>query len=370
MSLTEKSILKVGDEFSRAAMGEGSWELALNTMSDVLGMRSGQLVAFGKDSLIPLNVMTRKTAEASSEFVEIDGGNPAVNSKVRIGFARPELTVLDEADYDTAGDRIRNPEFASWMDRHDIGYCCVSTLVRTPDTLVGLASLQSADGAALNDEGKRAFGTIATAARNAVLLREAIEDQGLKLVVPALEAARNAALIVDVSGKVKAMTPSAELIVSAQRFGRILGERFVPHNANERVHFEARLRFALQAWSIPQITDGRPCILSSRDGERIVVEFLPMPPEHSFNFSAAALVIFKRRGNNSAKRASVAASLFGLTHAETRVTQCMLDGMTPAEIAVRTGASVGTVRNHVHRILSKAGCHSQTSFVALLVSHY
>lgn len=368
MDLTDESVSGVGKAFSRAATGEVGWDHALNAMIDLLGMRSGQLVAFGRDSLMPLNMMTRMTDECPNEFLAIDGGNPAVNSKVREGFKRPELTVLDENDYDTAGDRRKTPEFGAWMDRHDIGYCCVSTLVRTPDTLVGLASLQSAAGPPLDEPGKRAFASIAAAARNAVILREAIEEHGLKLAIPSLESARLAAMIVDLSGRVRAMTPSAEAIISAQRFGHVRDGRFVPYRPEDRFRFDRQVRQVLQSWARPAPVSG-PCVLTSREGERLAVEMMPMPPEHSFQFSAAALIILKPRRTIATRRAALAAAMFGLTQAETRVTELMLDGLSPAEIALRTGASVGTVRNHVHRILSKADCRSQLSYIALLARY-
>ena len=55
-----------------------------------------------------------------------------------------------------------------------------------------------------------------------------------------------------------------------------------------------------------------------------------------------------------------------LTTAETTVAERLLNGRSPQDIAADTGTSVGTVRNHVHRILSKAHCKSQVELLALL----
>ncbi|WP_160677547.1 helix-turn-helix transcriptional regulator [Qipengyuania oceanensis] len=336
-------------------------------MTDLLGMRSGQLVAFGRDSLVPLNMMTRVGEDAAAEFVAIDGGNPAVNSKVHVGLQRPELMTLDEADFDTAGDRRRSPEFAGWMDRHDIGYCCVSTLIRTDATLVGLAAIQSANGPGLNDEGKRAFEHIAGAARSAVLLREAIEGQGLKLLTPALDSVGLAVAICDITGRIRAMTPSAENLVASQSFGRMVDGRFAPHDRIARTAFENGLSRTIQSWAIPFPAGLERCVLKSPDLNSVAVEFLRMPAEHAFSFSAAAMVVFKLPDKNRARRkAELATVLLGLTKTEREVAEKLLCGWSPGKISTAMGTSVGTVRNHVHRILQKADCRSQVELLALM----
>ena len=367
MYLTDSSVLAAAGEFNRAALGEIGWSDALNGMTDLLGMRSGQLVAFGRDSLVPLNMMTRVGEDAAAEFVAIDGGNPAVNSKVRIGLQRPELITLDEADFDTAGDRRRSTEFAGWMDRHDIGYCCVSTLIRTSESLVGIAAIQSANGPGLDDEGKKAFGHIAASARSAVLLREAIEGQGLKLLTPALESVGLAVAICDITGRIRAMTPPAENLVASQKFGRIVDGRFAPHDRVARTAFENGLSRTIQSWAVPLPGGKERCVLKSTDLRSVAVEFLAMPAEHAFSFSAAAMVVFKLSDKNRARRKSeLATMLLGLTKTEREIAEMLLNGWSPARISEATGTSVGTVRNHVHRILLKAECRSQVEFIALL----
>ena len=364
--MNEDALAAVASGFHSAAIGEHSFDQPLDAMIDLLGMRSGQLVAFGSQSLIPLNIMTRMEDEAAREFVAVDGGNPVVNSKVRSGMLHGELVVLDEADFDTAGDRARTPEFASWMDRHDIGYCCVSTLIRTPDTLVGIASLQSANGPALDKAGKRAFGQIATAARSAVVLREAIEGHGLKLLTPALECVGLAVFIYDIAGRIRAMTPSAEQLIARQNFGRIVAGRFVPRDPVSQSAFQDRLQRTIQCWATPHAEGTKPCVLRGADGAQIAVEFVPMPAVHDFAFAAAAMVILKVPTDRASRSAELATALFGFTPTERRIANLLLEGSSPQMIATVTNTSVGTIRNHIHRILSKAECTSQVQFLALM----
>ncbi|MFG2044900.1 response regulator [Dactylosporangium sp. NPDC048998] len=55
----------------------------------------------------------------------------------------------------------------------------------------------------------------------------------------------------------------------------------------------------------------------------------------------------------------------GLTIREREVLQCMVDGLTRAEIAARLGVSVNTVRTHAQNLIAKLGTHSTLETVSL-----
>ncbi|HET8681784.1 MAG TPA: response regulator transcription factor [Micromonosporaceae bacterium] len=57
--------------------------------------------------------------------------------------------------------------------------------------------------------------------------------------------------------------------------------------------------------------------------------------------------------------------LDGLTAREREVLQCMVNGLTRAEIAQRLHLSVHTVRTHTQNLLTKLGAHSSLESVAL-----
>jgi DNA-binding NarL/FixJ family response regulator len=57
--------------------------------------------------------------------------------------------------------------------------------------------------------------------------------------------------------------------------------------------------------------------------------------------------------------------LAGLSPREREVLQCMVDGMSRAEIADRLGVSGNTVRTHVQNLIAKLGVHSTLESVAV-----
>jgi DNA-binding NarL/FixJ family response regulator len=61
--------------------------------------------------------------------------------------------------------------------------------------------------------------------------------------------------------------------------------------------------------------------------------------------------------------------LGGLTSREREVLQCMVDGLTRAEIADRMSVSVNTVRTHTQNLIAKLGTHSTLESVSLALRH-
>lgn len=363
----EGRIAVAADMFRSAATGAARWEDALNCFADATGTRTGQLIALGRDSLVPLNIMTRMPDEAAVEFLEFGGGSPEVNSRVRIGSTAPEMQFFDQADFDVEGDRARSPEFGEWIDRYGIGYTCITTLVRQSDMLIGFAALRSTKQGEMRDEEKRAFMTLAGHARGAVNLAISIEGQQAKSIASSFEHMAQATLVFDGAGKLLTMSADAERMMADGRLGRMASGTFSPHFTPERARFNARLRQAIIARVDPTVPPPLPAALTALDNEAVLAEFVPLPQDSGFTFTAAVMVMLRSLRRKVAPRAArIARELFGLTDAEEQVASHLLCGKTPNDIAAATGRTVGTVRNHVHRILSKSHCTSQVEFLALV----
>ncbi|MFN7089582.1 MAG: helix-turn-helix transcriptional regulator [Allorhizobium sp.] len=79
-----------------------------------------------------------------------------------------------------------------------------------------------------------------------------------------------------------------------------------------------------------------------------------------------ALVLFERRQTDHRALREHFFRVHSLTRSEGVVAREVLDGRAPAEIAERTGMSVGTVRSYLKQVFAKTGTHRQSE----LVSHY
>jgi DNA-binding NarL/FixJ family response regulator len=58
-----------------------------------------------------------------------------------------------------------------------------------------------------------------------------------------------------------------------------------------------------------------------------------------------------------------------LTSREREVLQCMVDGLSRSQIAVRLGLSANTVRTHTQNLIAKLGVHSALEAVAVALRH-
>jgi len=82
----------------------------------------------------------------------------------------------------------------------------------------------------------------------------------------------------------------------------------------------------------------------------------------------AALVFVSDPAKAPLSRSAVLRALYGLTPAEGRVADALLEGMEIREAAGRLGTTLETARLHVKRILAKTGVSRQAELVRLMVS--
>lgn len=313
-----------------------------------------------------LNVVT---GDALIELEAFGGHSPAVNSRVRIGSKARELQFLDERDFTTDADRLGNRQYADWLDRHDIGYSCVTPLLRNGGLLVGLAAIRTRSQEVMDASERRDFMVLAANIRSAVNLATAVEAQKADTLATALSASKVPAFVCDGAGRVIAVSDQSEALLSAGRFGRMMDGVFAPRLATERSQFNSALKEAILPSRGAIGAPPRPVVLTGEDGTKAIAEFIPLQKDSGFTFTARVLVLIRGADPRRVRDARLAQELFGLTAAEAKVAVQLLEGRSPQEIAALSGASVGTVRNHIHRILSKAHCRSQVEFLAVMSNY-
>lgn len=65
---------------------------------------------------------------------------------------------------------------------------------------------------------------------------------------------------------------------------------------------------------------------------------------------------------------SLLQSLYDVTHAEAKVAEGLMQGLSATELAAHGGVSVETIRKHIKNLLTKTGSKRQAEFVARLSS--
>ncbi|MFN3932525.1 MAG: helix-turn-helix transcriptional regulator [Brevundimonas sp.] len=339
-----------------------SWETALDVLAGVTGSTGAQLIGLGSEATVPLNVMTGVPDETGEAFVAVGGGDPAINSRVRIGLQAAELEVLDETAFTTAADMRLNPDYAEWIRTWDMHHACLTNLVKEPDRHAGLALLRSERQGNVNDDQKRVFAFLARQARAAVRTQMALETQGAQLLAGAMEAVRATAYVCDGFGRVRGMTVSAEALLSAGDVLRLRrGVLTTACEADRR-----GLEFALAE----ALAGGAPAFAVAarrvNTHERVFIEVAPLSSSSMPGFGPRALVVVHGPGVDEARVAAAAGSLYGLSVGEAAIAAQLVSGRSPAAIAHQRRVSLGTVRTQVRRIYEKVGVASQLELAALL----
>lgn len=360
--VTQESVEGAAELFRAAGLGQVAWDAALDGLAAVTGSTGAQLIGLGSEATVPFNVMTGVPAETGEAFVAVGGGDPAVNSRVRVGMQAAELVVLDETAFTTAADMRLNPEYAEWIRAWDMHHTCLTNLVKEPDRHAGLALLRNERQGNVTDDQKRAFAALAAQARVAVRTQMALEAQGAQLLAGALEVVRATAFFCDDFGRVRGMTASAEALLSA-------GDVLRLHRGMLTTVCEADRR-GLEVAMGEALAGGAPAFAVAarrlNTDDRVFIEVAPLPSSNTPGFGPRALVVVHEPGADEARVAAAAGSLFGLSASEAAIAAQLAAGRSPAAIAHDRRVSLGTVRTQVRRIYEKVGAASQLELAARL----
>jgi DNA-binding CsgD family transcriptional regulator/PAS domain-containing protein len=99
------------------------------------------------------------------------------------------------------------------------------------------------------------------------------------------------------------------------------------------------------------------------------VTVLPVPEQKEFAGSESfALIMVSDPSSLPRPRTALMQQLFGLTPAESRLTDLLLNGLEVREAAERLLITLETARFHLKRVLTKTGTHRQTELMRLMLS--
>lgn len=362
--MDEAKLTALTDRFHAAAVGADTWESALAALAEATGSRAGQLIGIGADTAIPFNRMTNVNPDTVSEFVAVDGGNPATNPRIRAGFPAGELVILADADYLTPDERKTVPIFADFYRRHDIPFICHTNLVKDPSMVIGLSVNRTQREGHITDFQKRVFAAVAPHARAAVRTQLMLEGQGAKLIAGAMEALSIAAFVCDASGAVLARSPQADEVLAAHNGLSLVAGRLVAHRPDQ--HERLTLQIAAAAGRIAPILESVP-ISPVNGGAPLILDIATLPPNaHGFSLQARMLVVVRQQRRDLGAKSALLRAAFNLTSAEADVTLALVAGRDVHEIAAGRAVSVHTIRTQIKTLYAKLGVDSRASLAALL----
>jgi DNA-binding CsgD family transcriptional regulator len=357
-------LLQLTDAFASAAIDPSQWIPALAMLADATGSARGQLIGVGGDATIPFNLINDFPERGHQQFLEIDGGNPHINSRIAASRDAPLLGLRSEADYSEEMPKLKSDAYMDWCSNYDIPYGCQCNLFKNDGQLVGLAVLRTESDGKTTAEQQELFTTIAPFVRHAVRMQMALEQDGPKLVAGALESVAAAVFVCTRGGRVLAHTSRAEAMLGNGQLsinGKML--RLSGHAAQEQL----LNAIARHAGPIPVPLES--IALHSGRGHDLpfILDIATIP--HSpwrFNSEPQVLVIVRGSDRWHASSETVLQSLYGLSPAEVDIALRLARGQQRTTIGEERGARPDTVRAQIKAIFAKLGVAREAELVSML----
>jgi len=363
MIRTDEHWHSIVDAFHSAAIGGYSWEEALQGLADATGSRSAQLTGIDSDASVAFNIVTDIDPAVLTMFADTATFNP----RVRVANEAAVLEIMADADIMTADAMQRDP-FYRLLPTWDIPFVCLTTLERREGTFIALAAVRSQRQGHITSDQREIFATIAPHARAAVRTHIALERNGAAVLRGAMEALSIPLFVCNRAGVVKALSPTAEALVTGGRglelkAGRL---RASPPAADKA------LENAIHAAAAAHLRPDRPAlqtVIVRAEGQDmpLVLDVFRLPSQpHEISLMPRALVVVRGRRGADARRAAILEAAYGLTAAEADVAQHLAQGKTPELIAMSRGVALGTVRAQIKTIMAKMGVGRQVELIVRL----
>jgi DNA-binding CsgD family transcriptional regulator len=187
----------------------------------------------------------------------------------------------------------------------------------------------------------------------------------------ALDAMSIAAFLVTGKGRVRHMNQLAAVYLQGGDSLLLHDGRLTANDSRESARLELLIAgAALSGRNGSEAVPGGAIKISRLHTQSTLqVTVIPVPKGNQIaDGDSSALVFVSDPSSSPRPRTALMRQLYGLTPAEGRVADLLLEGFDVREVAGRLGISLETCRFHVKRILVKTGTRRQSELMRLMVS--
>jgi len=356
------------DAFQAAALGERSWDVALQGFAAATGSRGSQLIGRKADLSVVFNVMTNSEPVLQRLVIERQSLNP----RPPVVERAPILATVADWDVLSPEQSKRDTFYQEVLRPWDAPFFCATVLARHEHSFVTLGVVRSQADGYITPEQRGIFALLAPHARAAIRLQHALEDKGAAVLAGCMEALSIPLFLCDWTGRVRLLTSAAEALVANRGGLELKDGRLHAARATETRSLHEAIDGALRVDRPPGPPVLRTVVVHDREGDAapIVLDVFPIPPRPgALRLSSSAprvLIVACGQRRGEARRTAILGAVYGLTAAETEVAQRLAAGTSAQAIAVQRGVAVGTVRTQIKAVLAKLGVRRQTELSARL----
>jgi DNA-binding CsgD family transcriptional regulator/PAS domain-containing protein len=361
--LSDNLLLTVIDQIYAAALEPQQWQRVLQSLSHVCGAQAAilfgmdrptQRVAFAHVAGIPDDVLNLY----DREYVAID-----VRMQKALlrgpGRVSTEQTLFEPRELEQS--RIYN----EFLVRHDFPHILGAFPLNSDSTIVTVSLNRSALCGPFRLDEQRFLQCLMPHLQRAALVSTKLEENVriAKLSLAALDHVPFGIVILDGNNQVLEINAAARAIVDRRDGLAMRGKHLEIAGPSSNSEFSRlvravatatteSMRIAPVTLSIPRRSGGQPY--------RLVA--IPIADATQWCSAGAARVLVAiydtTRPFHSPGTAFMA--VYGMTAAESRVTECLMAGDQPAQVSEKLGISMNTVRTHLKSIYLKVGVRSQS----------
>ncbi|HUD28636.1 MAG TPA: helix-turn-helix transcriptional regulator [Novosphingobium sp.] len=343
--------------FARAPFEEAGWDGALKALASATGSSRAQLIAIGERHTL-FNWVTDIEPGYVEDFVAIEGHRPDVN--YRVAASRGPYEVSWEVHYDAIKAAAPNDAYMQHVRRWDAEHGAQLMLSDQPGAFFGLAALHSASDGRTTEAQRQTLLDTAPQVMAAIRLQSAVEHQGAQLLRGSLEALRTAAILLDATGRVCAVTEAARPLLGPETL-QVRGG--VLRLARPELDRGLQLRIGL-ALASRQATPSE-IWLQSPAGP-LLVEICALPRQDwNFGFAPSVIVSLKAPLEFTDDQGARLSAALRLTRAEGEIVALLAQGHARQDVARMRGVSVQTVSSQLRTIFQKAGVNREAELVSI-----
>jgi DNA-binding CsgD family transcriptional regulator len=347
---------ELGALFARAPFEQAGWDTALKALASATGSARAQLLAIGERHTL-FNWVTDVDEGYVEDFMAIEGHRPEVN--YRVAASRRPYELAWEKHYDQVRAAAANDTYIEHVRRWDAEHGAQLLLSDQPGAFFGLAALHSASDGRTSESDRQALLDIAPQVMAAIRLQQAIEHQGADLLRGSLDALRIAAVLLDATGRVCAVTGAAQGLLGSETLQVRSGLLRMARPDLDR-GLQMRVGIALAS---RQAMPSEMWVQSPRGP--LLVEICPLPrQEWNFGFAPSVIVTLKAPLGFSGDQGARLSAALGLTRAEGEIVALLAQGHSRRDVAGMRGVSAQTVASQLRTIFQKAGVNREAELVS------
>lgn len=361
------SSLDLIDLLNAAPFQADGWLSALSDLARTTGSLGAQLIGFSEKSEPFFNCVAHPEPQGVEDFVRAGGGLASVNPRLHAGLAVPLLETLTDEAILSRAERSRHQFYNDILPLSRTAHFCGTTLIRDTDTMVGLALLRSSTEGEIAEDQHQLFKALAPHVRTAFRTQMLLKEHGTALLAGSLGALNLAVFICDGTGKVEAMTPMADNLVSEDGPLQLQGGVLSARQGSSQVKLSTHIQAVASGGGVAGASNNESLIFRNHDGLPLVLDVVRVPAlECQLNFQPRALVLVRHHKSDPLLTSRLLMAAWRLTAAEAAVAMLLAEGVSTEAIAARREVSTGTVRMQLKSLYAKVGVHSQAELLARL----